>query len=68
MNHRENPSFQEAEADESLLTVIEAVVVDRDRLSLKKGLDSNEVNAMLSKIRLPLRLVPLESHSESVAP
>lgn len=46
MNHRKDSSFQDAQAEETLLPVLETVILDRDCPALKEDFDPNEVDAM----------------------
>lgn len=48
MDHCKDSSFQDAQAEKSLLPVLETVILNRDCPALKEGFDPNEVDAMFS--------------------
>jgi hypothetical protein len=59
-----NSPVEETDRDEALLSVIPAIILECNCWSLEEHFDPNEVNAMFSEVRLALRFVPLEPHSE----
>jgi len=66
VDHRKDPTFQDAKRDEALLTVSEAIVLHGDGKSVEKALDTDEVDAVLPKILRPFDLIPRHPHQGSV--
>ena len=64
MSYCNNSPIEETDRDETLLSVIPAIILECDRRSLEEYFDPNEVNTVFSEVRLALRFVPLEPHSE----
>lgn len=62
MGHHDHPVREKTDSGEALLPVISAVIFERDRIPVEEGLDPDEVDTVLPKVRLPLRLIPFEPH------
>jgi hypothetical protein len=63
---RHGYAVQQAESNEALLTVPEAVVFERERRTIEHLRGIDEVNAVVLEVLQPLNLVPLELHLRSV--
>jgi len=66
MRDRNRYSAQESQCHETLLAVGESVVFNRERRALEHPGRVAEIEPVYSKIRLPLPLVPEETHTLTV--
>lgn len=66
MCYRYRYAIQQAQRDEALLLIPEAVVFERERWTIEHLTRIDEIDAVVFEVLQPLNLVPLEAHLRSV--
>lgn len=62
MGDGHDAAVEQTERDESLLAVMEAIIENCDRLTLKHFLDADKINAMVTEIGLAFSFISLKLH------